>query len=338
MADDDSFVPLTHEILSQSLSQIELHVAGGGFAFTRLDCSNKEPALTNLGNKVENYKHLRHVVLSNNKLDSLTAVQQLPHLLTLHADNNAVTSLDCQDAKLPWCQRLDLSGNKLVALPPLQMLGRLRFARFTGNQIASLEGFSGHPALEELDLQENQLTTLRGLGTMVSLRRLSVAGNQLASLEGLDAPRLSELELSKNQLASLANIEGAPSVIDLDIRDNQLSAEDPMLPELRRLYEATPELRTLKLSGNPLADGFGDSLKIEVLVCAPQLLVVEEEPVTDEDRQAATERGREILAERAAKEAAEAEAAAAAAAEAKAAAEEEAAAAAAAEAGEDGGS
>lgn len=319
MAEDGDFVPLTHAILCECLSQIEQAVGEGGLAFTRLDCSGKE--LTDLGNKVESYKQLRHVTLSQNRLTDISKVTQLPHLLSLQADQNEVASLECmKEASMPWCQKLDLSNNKLTSLASLVSLDRLRFASFKGNQIASLEGFAGHPTLEELELQGNVLTTLVGMGTLASCKRLDLSEcNTLESLEGLDAPCLAYLNLRSNKLAKLEFIGGAPALNELDISENQLSAEDPKLPELRRLCTETPKLRKLLLSGNSVG-------KTEALVCVPRLTEVDGEEVTLEDREAAKEREDELAEQIRQAE----EEAAAAAEEARIAAEEEAAAAAAA--------
>mmetsp|Transcript_67210 Transcript_67210/g.108249 ORF Transcript_67210/g.108249 Transcript_67210/m.108249 type:complete len:321 (-) Transcript_67210:25-987(-) len=286
MAEGD-FVPLTHEILSQSLSQIDRAVGGGGFAFTRLDCSNKE--LTDLGNKVDGYTQLRHVILSHNKLDKIDALTRLPHLLTLQLDDNQVNSLAClTEAAMPWCQRIDLTTNKLKSLPSLTALSRLRFACFASNEITTLEGFGDHPALEELQLQENQLTSLKGLGRLAGLRRLVASSNQLSSLEGLDAPVLTKLELSKNQLVSLQHIGGAPNCEELDLGENQLSTEDPNLPELRRLGNEMALLKSLVVAGN------ASDLRIEAIVAAPQLQSIDGEPVTAEDRESATAKVEEL--------------------------------------------
>jgi len=298
MAGEDGeveFTPLTHALLCESLSKIEMVVEGGGFAFTKLVCSDKE--LTHLGNlgTTDEYKQLKHVVLSNNKLSDISQLTQLPHLLTLQLENNQVQSLDClQEANLPWCQKLNLSSNKLTSLPPLGVLQRLRSANFGSNEIESLAGFGAHPVLQELDLQENKLASLEGLGTLACLKRLVLAGNALTSLAGLDAPQLERLEAGRNQLASLEHVAGAPRCLVLDVSENQFTSDDFMLPELRRLGADTPKLQELRLAGNPLADGFGETLKVEALVCAPQLLRVDEEELTDEDREAAKQREQEL--------------------------------------------
>jgi len=337
MAED--WLPLSHAILKDSLKEIDLCVGGGGFAFTKLDCSNKE--ITDLGNKVDAYKELRHVICSQNKITDLTALMMMPHLLTLQGDENAVVSLDCVgNSELPWCQRVDLSKNKLTKLPSLLPLPRLRFAKFAENEIVSLEGFGDHPVLEVLELQGNQLTTLVGMGCLASLRHMVLDGNQLTSLEGLNVPALVKLDLGNNALESLAFIEGAPNCKELILAGCKLSGDDIQMPELKRLATATPLLETILLAGNPLEGGLGENPRAEVLARIPQVLVVESLPegaVTDEDRELSLVRKEELvvlkvesdavaeterLAAEAERLAAEAEAAAAAAAEAAAAAAE----------------
>eukprot|EP00434_Breviolum_minutum_P034059 symbB.v1.2.030144.t1/scaffold3365.1/size58364/10 len=199
-----------------------------------------------------------------------------------------VNSLEAlHEAELPWCQRIDFTVNKLSAVPPLVALGRLRFACFATNEITSLEGFGDHPILEELQLQENQLTSLKGLGCLKSLKSLVVSSNQLTSLEGLDAPVLKKLDVSKNQLAVLEHLDKAPVCEELDVSENQLSAEDPNLPELRRLANEKM-LQSLTISGN------ASDLRIEVVVVAPQVQTIDGEPVTQEDREAAAAKEEEL--------------------------------------------
>lgn len=294
----DEWQPLSHVILKDCLKDIELCVGGGGFAFTKLDCSNKE--ITNLGNKVQNYKQLRHVILSQNKIADLSPVMQLPHVLTLHADENAVDQLDCvQEAELPWCQRLDLSKNKLTKLPSLLKFERLRFARFVENEIASLEGPGDHPVLEMLELQGNQLPSLVGMGCLSNLRTLVLENNQLTSLQGLNTPVLEKLDLSNNKtLESLQGIGGAPKCSELVLTDCGLSGEDVQMPELKRLATDTPNLKTIHLTGNPCFEALGENQKAEILARVPQVTRVtgiEEEVVTEDDRKAAVTRVEELV-------------------------------------------
>lgn len=321
MAGDEEFNPLTHEILCKCLSRIEPAVGGGGFAFTRLDCSEEEltklelTALTHLGNKIENYKQLRHVVLSGNKLGDITALAQFSHMLTLKLSTNAVTAADMQAfvelADLPWCQHLDLSANQVTVLPPLGVLQRLRFLSLAGQTgaevgLTSLEGFGGHPALEQLQLQDNQIASLAGLGTLGSLKRLDVTGNQLTSLEGLDAPVLTVLEISGNQLTSLEHIGGVPACVELNAAGNQIGAEAKPEPveegeeevapvqreetaDLKILSSETPALRVLKIDGNPAKAALGDMFRANILILMPAITQIDDDPVNEEDQTAVQE-------------------------------------------------
>eukprot|EP00927_Polykrikos_kofoidii_P055375 TRINITY_DN49646_c0_g1_i1.p1 TRINITY_DN49646_c0_g1~~TRINITY_DN49646_c0_g1_i1.p1 ORF type:complete len:333 (+),score=77.24 TRINITY_DN49646_c0_g1_i1:56-1054(+) len=328
---EEGFVPLTAQLLRSGLSEIVPVVGGGGFAFSTLNCSSKD--INHLGNKLEECYHLRHIILSNNQITDITAVSRLNHLLSLKVDANAVASLDCltdegteeeMGTDLPWCQRLDLASNKIVTLPSLKLLPRLRFLRLESNEIASLEHFGGHPAIEELELQGNKLTGLIGLGRFDTLRVLKLAGNSIETLEGLDAPVLDTLDMNGNVLTHFQHIEGAAALTVFDVSNNQLPAPetaDSLPAEFQHLGCALPQLRTLSVSGCPVS-----SLKLELIICVPQVTMIDGAEITDEERAESTGRLKEIEeAEKVrAREKAEAEAAAAAeAAEAEAEQEEE---------------
>eukprot|EP00401_Gymnodinium_catenatum_P079857 CAMPEP_0117514864 /NCGR_PEP_ID=MMETSP0784-20121206/30285_1 /TAXON_ID=39447 /ORGANISM="" /LENGTH=329 /DNA_ID=CAMNT_0005310665 /DNA_START=27 /DNA_END=1016 /DNA_ORIENTATION=+ len=314
MAED--FAPLTGQILSEGLSEILPVCGGGGFAFTKLDCSERDPPLNHLGNKLEDCEYLRHVVLSRNEITDLVAVSRLPRLLSLQADKNKIISIDClatepedgsenAGTNLPWCQQIDLSENKLTALPSLRLLERLRFLKLAGNEIASLETFGAHPSLEELVLQGNKLTHLRGLGPCHALQLLDVSENELQSLEGLDAPVLTRLDAHANQLETLAHIDGAASCIELDLGNNKLIAPeaDTMPKDFIMLGNTLHSLTTLVIEGNPVAGN-----KDLVVYCVPQLVQVDGAAITQEERDEYAARGKEVEEAEAAREKAAAEA------------------------------
>lgn len=285
---DEEFVPLSHDHISAGLSELQ-RVVTGGFAFTRLDCSGKEPPITNLGNKIQGYAYLRYVVLSNNKIKDLLEVSRLPQLLSLQMDSNEIASAEClADAELPSCQSIDLSKNSLTALPPLGALKCLRFLRLAGNAITSAEGFGCIPELKELELQSNQLAGLQGLGPLDKLRSLNLSENQLTTLEGLDAKSLTDLNISNNKLTTLEHVSGVPMCHTLDVGENELAApaESDMLPdEVLRLSTDTPKLRVLNLAGNPVGD-----MRAEAICCLPNLQKLNGEAVTAADQEEANER------------------------------------------------
>merc|ERR1711972_343381 len=153
---------------------------------------------------------------------------------------------------------------------------------------------------------------LVGMGCLESLGELVLESNQLTSLEGLNAPRLAKLRLGSNPLESLQFIAGVPACTELDLKDCRLSGEDIQMPELRRLADDTPSLKKIILEGNPLKDAFGENPKAEVLARVPQVQVVEDEDVNDDDREASLVRAEELVvlkeeADKAAREAREEE-------------------------------
>jgi hypothetical protein len=281
----EGWTPLSHEILCKSLSLIDKTVEGSGYVFTKLDCSEKE--LTHLGNKVQDYTHLKYVTLSKNQVEDLEPVSKLPHCLCLVASENKINQdgIKCMvEANLPFCQVVDLSINQLTGVFAFSALARLRILDLQENQIASLEGFDGHQNIEVLKLQKNQLETLEGLGSLPKLQKLFVSENKLTSLKGLEAETLEELDASQNQLTSMDFVEGAPSMRTLNVTGNQYSGDDD-LPEFLKLATSLPILETLLVASNPLCDTFPEPRK-EILLVVPGLQKIDDTKVDDEERKA----------------------------------------------------
>jgi len=285
----EEWVPLNHEILCKSLSLIDKTVEGSGYVFTKLDCTEKDPPLTNLGNKVQAYEHLKYVTLSKNQITDLEPVSKLPHCLCLVASENKITKegIECmKEAVLPWCQVVDLNTNALAGVCSFNTLGRLRVLDLQQNQIASLEGFDGHQNIEILKLQNNQLETLQGMGPLPKLQQLFVSANKLTSLEGLNAATVEEIDASQNQLASMDHVEGAPKLVTFNVAENQFQGDDD-LPEFKKLYEALPMLQTLLVSGNAFCDTFqATGPRKEILLVLPGLLKIDDTKVDNEEREA----------------------------------------------------
>ncbi|KAF4706097.1 hypothetical protein FOZ63_008596, partial [Perkinsus olseni] len=175
-------------------------VDGTGYAFARLDCSDK--GITDLAEEVETLKHLRQINLRSNLLTDVSRLSTLPHLVSLDLSNNKITTMDSlfQPGCLPWCQYIDLSHNSITSICPLAAMTRLRYLKLKANSIEDSARVSpdGHTALEQLDLSDNSLTTLNGINNMPKLKSLRVASNQLThvgedALQGLDELQLLDL-------------------------------------------------------------------------------------------------------------------------------------------------
>uniref|UniRef100_A0A8C2U1I3 Leucine-rich repeat-containing protein 23 n=1 Tax=Coturnix japonica TaxID=93934 RepID=A0A8C2U1I3_COTJA len=167
--------PLTEEMLKEGLSL--LCKTGNGLAHAYVKFEAKYKDLTDIS-LLEGFIHLRYVDLSENKLQDLSPLSNLTHLLWLKVDGNLLTSAHMQE------------------LPYLQVIS------FTHNQIKNMEGIT-HPHLASLSLKGNKIQAAMGLNTqaLYSLRVLELRGNKLENTAGLRLPKLKKLYLVRNQPA-----------------------------------------------------------------------------------------------------------------------------------------
>uniref|UniRef100_A0A8C0BR23 Leucine-rich repeat-containing protein 23 n=1 Tax=Buteo japonicus TaxID=224669 RepID=A0A8C0BR23_9AVES len=167
--------PLTEEVLKEGLSL--LCKTGNGLAHAYVKLEAKYKGLTDIS-LLECFIHLRYVDLSENKLQDLSPLSGLTHLLWLKVDGNLLTSACMQE------------------LPYLQIIS------FAHNHIKDMEGIT-HPRLANLSLKGNKIQTALGLshGQLFSLQILELRGNMLESTAGLNLPKLKNLYLVRDQPA-----------------------------------------------------------------------------------------------------------------------------------------
>lgn len=152
----------------------------------------------------------------------------------------------------------------LRGMPEMQLLEQLVLA---GNDLPTLDGFTGQPALKFLQLQENHLENLLGMPELTTLEGIDLADNRLMTLAHLPVlPALKTLHLKGNRLADLQGMPDLAVLENFVLDDNQLTtlAHLPVLPELRTLdvlrnmlpslsgMPTQPELTGLYLTGNEL--------------------------------------------------------------------------------------
>lgn len=172
---------------------------------------------------------------------------------------------------------------------------RLRALHLHGNALVSLQGLDAVcPALEELVASSNDLRKLQGLAGLQQLRLLDVSCNCLRSLEGLEGLRLlEELRAAYNQISclqALLPLRGAGSKLRfLDLRDNAIEHLGELL-----FLGGLHHLQDLRLQGgggqraNPVCRLPG--YRSQVLRAAPDLQLLDEEALGDEERFADLER------------------------------------------------
>lgn len=191
-------------------------------------CTHSLRGLTDIG-ILGNFKHVRYVDISGNALEDISCLAELPHLLTINADHNRLTTAN---------------------LPELQYL---QIASFADNRITSVEGIA-HPMLESLNLAcnntmvpcsytmlsihtANQIASLTGLNNsnLPCLRILDLHGNQLESITTLQLPTLQKLYLAANKLTCCDGIQGLHQLTTLHLRDNPIATLDGFAPSMAAL-------------------------------------------------------------------------------------------------------
>ncbi|NXC50379.1 LRC23 protein, partial [Penelope pileata] len=230
---------------------------------------------------LECFIHLRYVDLSENKLQDLSPLSNLTHLLWLKVDGNLLTSAHIQE--LPYLQNIS----------------------FAHNRIKNMEGIT-HPCLASLSLKGNKIQTAVGLSqALFSLQFLELRGNKLENTAGLKLPKLKKLYLAQNAIKSLKGLEVLEQLTTLHLRDNELETLDGFSGSMKCLQylnlrnnsissfqevaklQVLPVLQALVLMDNPCSDD--TSYRQEVLIQLPQLERLDKESVEQEERAEANE-------------------------------------------------
>jgi Leucine-rich repeat (LRR) protein len=209
------------------------------------------------------YSHLRTINFSKNNIPVLQTLTEIPQLLILNASNNRIDVLTFMtyESKLTLLREVDLSNNKIMALPNIQC-PKLRKLNLTGNVIEDCYEFKGHPTLETLILNKNKLKNCKGLGNCPRLMELDLSENVITEINDLkDLPALKNLNLKKNEIETLVSpMPDLPRITKLNVEENKV-ADGKNFEPLKELKS----LREFYCLENPLFEEGGDNLKRDLM-------------------------------------------------------------------------
>ncbi len=154
-----------------------------------------------------------HLDLSRLQLTDLTGIGVFSNMTDLDASRNRLTELPAEFSNLTLLERLDLSYNRLTAMPDLSAQTMLTQLDLSHNRIGSggsRGGGSLPSSLNELDLTDNDLTALPDLSGLDNLHRLLASYNRIEQIDNL---------LAQTPVGSTAG-----DLIELD--HNQLTMDD----------------------------------------------------------------------------------------------------------------
>jgi Leucine-rich repeat (LRR) protein len=127
---------------------------------------------------------------------------------------------------------LDLSGQNLTDLSPLQTFAKLESLNLADNTVTNLEPLTELTGLRVLNLNRNgALTDLSPLQGLVELETLRLSGNQIADLSALtDLEKLQAFEAAGNQLQDVAVVGGFAQLAELDLSNNPVNRTEATCP------------------------------------------------------------------------------------------------------------
>merc|ERR1712093_515274 len=159
-----------------------------------------------------------------------------------------------------------------------------------GNGLQKIEGLQTCTGLRQIYLQQNCIKDIENLEGLEEVRALNLSENFVEKIENVSClPNLETIQLNNNHLETLESVEhlrDCPSIRVIELSKCKL--EDPAIIDV---FESMPQLKLLKLDGNPVVRKISQYRK--TLVCRlKNLTYLDDRPVFEEERQTAEAWGR----------------------------------------------
>ncbi|MEG4320604.1 MULTISPECIES: leucine-rich repeat domain-containing protein [unclassified Microcoleus] len=125
--------------------------------------------------------------------------------------------------------KLDLHGNKISDLAPLQSLTHLVYLDLHGNKISDLTPLQSLTNLTSLSLNHNQISDLTSLQSLTNLTSLTLYNNKISDLTPLQSlTNLTSLSLDHNQISDLTSLQSLTNLTSLTLGENKISDLTPL--------------------------------------------------------------------------------------------------------------
>lgn len=169
---------------------------------------------------------LTRLVLDDNLLTSLPALNNLPELKAFTVRRNKLTTLPDLSANTKITQ-LYVQSNKLKFIPDLRNQKELWAVNFSDNLLTSLPFIDSLKKLKELVVAQNQFTQIPPLDKLVSLTYLDFSSNQFSSLPNFATANLIEtVKIDNNSFQTLPDFSIFPNLKKAFLDNNYFTFED----------------------------------------------------------------------------------------------------------------
>lgn len=213
-------------ISNNSISSIEV-VRGFNRLHTFHASGNQITSLSALADADD----LQWLEISNNAITDLTPLADKRKLKQLNVANNHIQTLDVL-ADLPnTLQKLNVAGNEISDLMPLEHMTRLQTLDFSGNQVQHLAPLESLTGLNELNAESNQIYDLEPLRQLSKLEVLKLSNNRvwdLAPIAGFTFTRnssantITDISTSTSLSSGTQTSVSEPEPAGLTVQNNYL--------------------------------------------------------------------------------------------------------------------
>merc|ERR1711871_23545 len=157
-----------------------------------------------------------------------------------------------------------------------------RVVRLEGNGLAKIENMQPMAGLRQMYLQQNCIKKMENLEGFDELVCINLSENFISKVENIShLPKLETLQLNNNNMVTLEDVEHlreCKNLRTLELSKNQI--DDPAIVDV---LAALPELRLLKLDGNPVVRKIPQYRKT-LITRFRNLTYLDDRPVFEDER------------------------------------------------------
>merc|ERR1711943_126510 len=193
-----------------------------------------------IGNNYEIPENLQYLSLINNRLRTITKLEQCPNLVHLCLRQNFITS-ETLSGLLPISKsiiKLDMYENQIdgkglsnflvsdnqIIFPSLKYLdlsfNPIRQLSTITKDDSEVSCFKNIPKLHCLELGANRIRDINGVECLPALRELWFGKNKISTIENLNIPHLNLLSLQANRIVKIQGLENLKSLTQLYLSEN----------------------------------------------------------------------------------------------------------------------
>ncbi|CAB03182.1 Leucine-rich repeat-containing protein egg-6 [Caenorhabditis elegans] len=188
------------------------------------------------GNRLQGFKNLEVLDVSNNALYALPSLKDLPNLKQVRVDGNLITKIETLAfSNNPNLQLISVQNNNIVQISrnSFESLDKLVVLLVGNNSLAKIERgmFDGMKNLQQLSIRNNTLTALdaSSFAQLAHLTTLDLGHNKIHDIEEGTFDKLSKLfwlDLSNNKISGFKTSVFKKKISNILLDGNQLICDE----------------------------------------------------------------------------------------------------------------